>query len=183
MGKIILITGGSRSGKSRYAQQLAENLGQKKVFIATCPVFDSEMDTRIAKHKREREGKDWHTIEEETDLDLAIEKNAHYDVILIDCLTLWINNLLYASQREKRSISEKEIESLCAKIIKISKQHSGTIFFVTNEIGSGIVPDNETARHYRDLVGRCNQSMATGADEVILVSCGIPLTLKSDDQR
>jgi len=183
MAKIILVTGGARSGKSNYAQQRAENLGQNRVYIATCPVIDAEMDERVAKHKRQREGKNWQTVEEETELGSAIEKNIHHDVILVDCLTLWINNLLYAAQKQKKVISEPEIEVLCSKIIEISKQHPGNIFFVTNEIGSGIVPDNEAARCYRDLVGRCNQCIAGGADEVVFVSCGIPLTLKSQTVR
>lgn len=183
MAKIILVTGGARSGKSRYSQQRAENLGQNKVYIATCPVIDSEMDERVAKHKHEREGKNWQTVEEETELGSAIERNFHHDVILVDCLTLWINNLLYNTQILKEEISESEIEARCSNIIQISKQHPGTIFFVTNEIGSGIVPDNEAARFYRDLVGRCNQCIAAAADEVVFISCGIPLILKSESVR
>lgn len=183
MARIMLVTGGARSGKSVYAQRRAEHLGQKRIYIATCPVIDAEMQTRIDTHKQARAGHNWLTVEEETELGSAIEKSVRGDVILVDCLTLWINNLLYGSKISQKRISESDIEKRCQNILQVSRSHAGPVLFVTNEVGSGIVPDNEEARHYRDLVGRCNQTMAAGADEVVLVSCGIPLILKSENRR
>ncbi|MEE4243542.1 MAG: bifunctional adenosylcobinamide kinase/adenosylcobinamide-phosphate guanylyltransferase [Desulfopila sp.] len=180
MSKIVLVTGGSRSGKSAYAQKRAEENGTGRLFIATCPKIDGEMDSRIERHQRDRQGKGWITLEEEIDLSAVIAKHKNSQVILVDCLTLWINNLVY--QQEKKSIemkiTEERVVSLSRELLSVSRQHSGMIFFVTNEVGSGIVPDSSATRHFRDLVGRCNQIMAEGADEVVLVSCGIPLFLK-----
>ena len=176
--KIILVTGGSRSGKSSYAQKEAENISGKKLFIATCPAIDTEMDRRVAIHKEDRIGKGWETLEEETDLVNAIQTNHTASVMLIDCLTLWINNLLYKKSLISQRIDEQEVSFLCSNILKECNNYPGTVFFVTNEVGSGIVPESEYTRLYRDLVGRCNQVIAGSADQVILVSCGIPLFLK-----
>lgn len=180
MARIILVTGGARSGKSDYAQHRAEELGEKRVYIATCPVIDTEMEVRIDKHKEARAGKNWQTVEEETDLVSAIEQYGSAEVILIDCLTLWINNLLYVSQQSQRDLAEPEIVEHCEYVLQAGRHHRGNIVLVTNEVGLGIVPDNTAARQYRDLVGRCNQTMATSADEVVLISCGLPLILKSE---
>lgn len=178
MAKVILITGGARSGKSSYAQKRAERLEGRKLFIATCPRIDPEIDDRIDKHILDRKDRNWVTIEEETSVVDIIKKEKTSDVILLDCLTLWVNNLLYSYEQKNKDVTEEIITKLCNDLMNVSVKHCGTIFFVTNEIGSGIVPENSTARRYRDLVGRCNQTIARKADEVILVSCGIPLTLK-----
>jgi adenosylcobinamide kinase / adenosylcobinamide-phosphate guanylyltransferase len=180
MADIILVTGGARSGKSCYAQERTEQLEGRKLFIATCPRIDSEMDERIDRHIADRKDRNWHTIEEEIDISRIIRNNYESDIILLDCLTLWVNNLLYTQQNNVDNFTEEQIATLCQQLIEISIGHPGTIFFVTNEIGSGIVPENSSARRYRDLVGRCNQSIAQMANEVVLVSCGIPLTLKSN---
>lgn len=179
MSKIILITGGSRSGKSAYAQQMAEEDSNSRVFIATCPKIDGEMDERIAKHRWERHGKGWTTVEEEVEISSIINKHHQIKTVLVDCLTLWINNLIYQQKQEKTKVTEEHIVTLCHDLLTVSRHHPGTIFFVTNEVGSGIVPESSVTRHFRDLVGKCNQVMAKGADEVILVSCGIPLFLKT----
>lgn len=179
MSKIILITGGSRSGKSALAQQRAEEDSDSRIFIATCPKIDGEMDERIAKHRRERHGKGWTTIEEEVEISSIIKKNLHIKTVLVDCLTLWINNLIYRHKTQESRVNEEDIITLCHELLTVSRHHPGTIFFVTNEVGSGIVPESCVTRHFRDLVGKCNQVMAKGADEVILVSCGIPLFLKT----
>ena len=178
MANIILVTGGARSGKSSYAQERAEQLAGEKTFIATCPRIDPEMDERIDKHIADRKDRDWHTIEEEINVADIISKNKESDIILLDCLTLWVNNHLYSHQQKALLFTEDQMTSLCEQLIEVSIRHSGTIIFVTNEIGSGIVPENSSARRYRDLVGRCNQYIAQKANEVVLVSCGIPLTLK-----
>lgn len=179
MAQTILVTGGSRSGKSGYAQARAEKCPGRRLFVATCPRIDGEMDERIANHRLERQGKNWHTMEEEIHLAKIIGDNHASEILLIDCLTLWINNLLFNdAQNAIERIDEDRMRRLCDDILQASYRHPGVIFFVTNEIGSGIVPEDSATRRYRDLVGRCNQCIAQGAEEVILVSCGIPLRLK-----
>jgi len=180
MSRIILVTGGSRSGKSSYAQKKAESLEGSRLFIATCPRIDSEIDSRIEKHINDRQGKGWNTIEEQLNLAEVIRENLECSIVLVDCLTLWINNLMYESKKKQKSFDEVDMIAHCMQILVDARNHFGTIIFVTNEVGSGIVPESSETRLYRDLVGRCNQYIASGADEVVLVSCGIPLTLKSD---
>ncbi len=177
MAKIILATGGSRSGKSAYAQSMAEDLPGKKAFVATCPVpsgEDAEMLERVNRHQQERIGAEWETIEEEINLQEVLNGNSAMDILVFDCLTLWISNLMHLRQ----DITEDKITELCEEIIDLCRKRQGTIIFVTNEVGSGIVPANAMARKFRDLTGRCNQAMAKGADEVIFFSCGLPLYLK-----
>ena len=179
MAEITLVTGGTRSGKSAYAQKCAEEYEGVKLYIATCPRIDAEMDERICKHIEERAGRGWDTVEEQVELAKIIQDYSPKKVILIDCLTLWINNLLFRAEQHGKKLEEKDLIILCSDLIEVSLKHSGRIFFVTNEIGSGIVPENSTARHYRDLVGRCNQLIAEKASKVVLVCCGIPLTIKN----
>lgn len=179
MADIILVTGGSRSGKSAYAQQKAESINGKKLYIATCPHIDPELDYRIQNHVAQRKGKGWHTLEEEVELEQAIRLNHSYEILLIDCLTLWINNLLYLGEKENNTLCEDDIAVRCKNVVEECRKHPGTIFLVTNEVGSGIVPESSYTRLYRDMVGRSNQVIAAAAVQVTLVSCGIPLHLKS----
>jgi adenosylcobinamide kinase / adenosylcobinamide-phosphate guanylyltransferase len=178
MAKIILVTGGSRSGKSTYAQKLAESLPGKRAFVATCPVIDDEMQERVRKHQQAREGGHWQTIEEPLELARVMETSPGPDILLVDCLTLWINNLLYQAEQGRTLITETDLQKRCEEILHACRLRKGTVIFVTNEIGMGIIPDNALCRQYRDLAGRCNQAMAAGADTVTLVCCGIPLHLK-----
>jgi len=150
----------------------------KRVFIATCPTIDDEMDARVAKHQQERSSREWDTIEEPTNLCDTIRAHPEYGVYLIDCITLWINNLLYEAQKCDTILSEENITSECERLIKEIKDLTGCIVIVTNEVGMGIIPGDEITRKYRDLVGRANQVLAHAADKVIMISCGIPLTLK-----
>lgn len=182
MGKLILITGGARSGKSSYALKRGEALAGMRHFIATCPVIDQEMQLRIARHREEREGRGWQTIEEEIDIAGRIEDIAAARVILIDCLTLWLNNLLYRAELGEKIFDEKNVAEECDRLISAAAGCAATVICVTNEVGMGIVPDTPLARHYRDLVGCCNRLLAARADEVILVSCGIPLFLKANEE-
>ncbi|MGB3210055.1 MAG: bifunctional adenosylcobinamide kinase/adenosylcobinamide-phosphate guanylyltransferase [Desulforhopalus sp.] len=180
MAKIILAIGGSRSGKSAYAQKIAESLPGKRAFVATCPApseDDVEMMERVVRHKQDRFGADWDTIEEEIDLQGVLKEHPKVNVLVIDCLTLWISNLLH----HRQDLREDEITRTCQELIQLSRQRPGTVIFVTNEVGSGVVPANALARKFRDLSGRCNQAMANGADEVIFFSCGLPLYLKKSD--
>jgi adenosylcobinamide kinase/adenosylcobinamide-phosphate guanylyltransferase len=180
MGRMILVTGGSRSGKSSYAQKAAESLNSSRAYIATCPVVDEEMDSRIQKHQQDRNGRGWHTIEEPLNIADAIGNASAYSAILVDCLTLWINNLMYFSENNNKIISEADVAAECEKLIAAGREHAGTIFFVTNEVGMGIVPENASARLYRDLVGRCNQIVANACHRVVLLVSGQPIEIKNE---
>ena len=183
MARIVLITGGCRSGKSAHAQGQAESLAGPRLYVATCPVTDDEMRARIARHQEERRGRGWESVEQPVALAEAIRNAGDAAVVLVDCLTLWINNVMYEAEEQGKEIGEDDVEGLCREVLAACRRREGTIFFVTNEVGMGIVPDNAVSRRYRDLVGRCNQMMAEGADEVTLVACGIPMTLKGEDDR
>jgi adenosylcobinamide kinase/adenosylcobinamide-phosphate guanylyltransferase len=178
MARLILVTGGARSGKSDFALQLAQSLPAPRCFVATCPVVDSEMDERIARHREERAGAEWQTVEEQTAIAAILRARQDDRVCLIDCLTLWVNNLLYLAEQSGKMFSDSEMRQQCDLLIQAAGVHHGAVICVTNEVGMGIVPDNPAARLYRDLVGRCNRMLAAAADEVYLVSCGIPLRLK-----
>jgi adenosylcobinamide kinase/adenosylcobinamide-phosphate guanylyltransferase len=180
MAEIILVTGGSRSGKSSYAQKLAEALPGPRAYIATCLVIDPEMARRVEKHRESRRVLDWETIEEPADLAGTLRWAAAYRVILVDCLTLWVNNLLYEAEGRGTVFTEEAMTVRCREVIDACGSFPGTIIFVTNELGMGIVPDNETARRFRDCAGRCNQMMAEAAGKVTLVVAGIPLPLKPE---
>jgi adenosylcobinamide kinase / adenosylcobinamide-phosphate guanylyltransferase len=178
MGKLILVTGGTRSGKSGYAQDLAESMAGPRYFVATCPKIDQEMDARIKRHQQMREQEDWLTIEEERDLNGVFDRMEGANVCLIDCLTLWVNNLLFHKERSQENLTENILQKYCREFIHGAQRFPGTTICVTGEVGMGIVPENAGARFYRDLVGCCNQIIARAADRVVLVSCGIPLELK-----
>ncbi|MBU1567518.1 MAG: bifunctional adenosylcobinamide kinase/adenosylcobinamide-phosphate guanylyltransferase [Proteobacteria bacterium] len=179
MARLILITGGARSGKSSHALKLAETIGHKRLFIATCPSVDREMTERVRRHKEERRGRGWTTIECETELgSLFSEQVKEFDVVLVDCVTLWVNNVLYSHDRFGKTINDLLIGQLCREWLDTTDGYSGTVVCVTNEVGLGIVPDNALARKYRDLVGTCNQIIGKKAEEVIIVSCGIPFHIK-----
>ncbi len=178
MAGIILITGGTRSGKSEYARKRAEILPGARAFVATSLPIDEEMIRRIKRHQQERLKADWHTIEEPFELAETIQTAQRFDVFLVDCLTLWISNLMYRAHQQERYLSEEDMEGKANELLRACSTIQGTVIFVTNEVGAGIVPENDVSRHYRDLVGRCNQVMASGANEVTLVACGLPLNLK-----
>ena len=183
MARIILVTGGGRSGKSAYALKRAGEIGDSKAFVATCPKLDEEMRQRVLKHQEARREKGWKTIEESTNLAGVLGGAKECGVLLIDCLTLWINNLLYEAEQTGRQIDEGDIAELSEELLNACADRSGTVIFVTNEAGSGIVPDNALARKFRDLAGRCNQIVAAGADEVVLMVCGIPVPLKKGSEN
>jgi len=171
---LIFITGGARSGKSKLALQLAERAGGKVAFIATARAGDDEMAERILIHRKSRP-KEWITVEEPIDVPWAISKAADHDLVIIDCLTLLLSNLMLdsSSLNETGGILDK-MEDL----VKASRSFKGTVIVVSNEVGMGIVPENELARKFRDLAGRANQIMANAADEVYLCVSGIPVKLK-----
>lgn len=184
MAEIILITGGGRSGKSSYAQKMAELLPGPRAYLATCPIIDQEMAERCRKHQEARSKAAWTTIEEERDLAGVLSADRTNRVMLVDCLTLWVNNLMYEAEQNGHMMTEENAAEKCRILLAACAKFSGTIIFVTNEVGMGIIPDNALARSFRDIAGRCNQMIAGHADEVIFMVSGIPLFLKKrEDQR
>lgn len=165
---VVLVTGGARSGKSRHAEMRARAFPGRPVYIATAEALDDEMAERIGKH-RARRGREW--IEREVPLDLvqALIETDGGGARLVDCLTLWLSNLLHA----KRGWAE----AIAQLASTLSRQQSPVIM-VTNEVGLGIVPDNALARAYRDAAGQMNQAIASVADEVEFVVAGLPMKLK-----
>jgi adenosylcobinamide kinase / adenosylcobinamide-phosphate guanylyltransferase len=178
MARIALVTGGCRSGKSAYALATAQSLPPSRAYVATCPVTDEEMRQRIETHRRARCEWGWTTIEEQTELAGVLRGHTEHNVLLVDCVTLWVNNLMHHAAVEGRQISEAGIVERCCEVLDASHACRGTVIFVTNEVGLGIVPENTLARRYRDLVGRANQIIAARADSVTLLVCGIAWPLK-----
>jgi adenosylcobinamide kinase/adenosylcobinamide-phosphate guanylyltransferase len=168
MGKTILITGGARSGKSGIAETMALSLGRPAVYIATATADDEEMAARIAAHQARR-GAEWITRAEPLDLCAALEATDGEAPRLVDCLTLWLSNVIFAG-RDWRSEAARLIDALYLQ--------SAPVILVTNEVGSGIVPDNRLARDFRDAAGLLNQQVAAMADEVHLAVCGLPMKVK-----
>ena len=170
---VIFVTGGARGGKSDFAQGLAEKLEGKRLFLATAQALDDEMRQRIEKHQEKR-GTRWDTLEEPIHLGRALRSvNDSYKTILVDCFTVWMSNLLlgYPDQDEKIS---KIVDDFFSSI----DEFKGTIVIVSNEVGMGIVPENELARQYRDQLGFLNQRIARRADEVYALISGISVRIK-----
>jgi adenosylcobinamide kinase / adenosylcobinamide-phosphate guanylyltransferase len=178
VGQVILITGGSRSGKSTYALKLAESITGSRTYIATCPPVDAEMVARIQIHQEQRQSARWQTIEETIDIADALRKTRESQVRLIDCLTLWINNLIYEAEKKGKKITEDNIAERCTDIFCACEELPGTVIFITNEVGMGIIPNNALSKYYRNIAGCCNQIIAAGADRVILMVSGLPMVIK-----
>lgn len=168
MSKTILITGGARSGKSVIAETKALSLAPRAVYIATAEVRDTEMAARVADH-RARRGPEWTDHAEAFDLTGALRKTDGLGPRLVDCLTLWLTNLML-DDRDWRA----EALALCAEL----PRQTDPVVIVTNEVGAGIVPDNKLARDFRDAAGLLNQWVAAVADEVILAVAGLPMKVK-----
>jgi adenosylcobinamide kinase/adenosylcobinamide-phosphate guanylyltransferase len=178
MASIVFITGGGRSGKSAFAQSLAETIPEARVYLATAPVLDKEMARRIARHQADRKTGGWKTAEETIDVAGVLMRIPDRATVLVDCLTLWINNLMYVAERQGVDITEDHVVDVCRNVIATCGRREGTVIFITNEVGMGIIPDNSSSRLFRDLAGRCNQIMATAADTAIFMVSGLPLYLK-----
>ncbi len=178
MAITTLITGGVRSGKSSYAEKFAKSLPGRRTYIATCPVIDEETAVRVAKHRELRAEDGWATIEEQIDLAGAVRKAMNSEVVLIECLTLWINNLMWQAEQRDGHLFESDILHFCKTLLDACAEHPGNIIMVINEVGLGIIPENAVARKFCDLSGRCSQTVAAAADNVIFTSCGLPLLLK-----
>lgn len=168
-GGSILVLGGTRSGKSRYAEEIARSSNLDKVYVATAQALDDEMRDRIAAHKARRDGS-WTNIDAQLDIVGCLkDQTGEGTVVLVDCLTMWLSNhLLYNSDVEMES------RRLADNVTTLA----GLKIFVSNEVGSGIVPDNALGRQFRDAQGRLNQMMAETCDTVTLVVAGLPMLLK-----
>jgi adenosylcobinamide kinase / adenosylcobinamide-phosphate guanylyltransferase len=173
MSKVVLVTGGARSGKSRFAEKLAEGYPALRGYIATGQAGDAEMGERIARH-RGRRGGDWETVEEPIELTRAVARvDGTYTVLLVDCVTLWLSNLLFhcpggAAEALRRVVGFTESFATLET----------PLIIVTNEVGMGIVPEHPLARSFRDLAGEANELIAARADEVYVTISGLPLKLK-----
>jgi adenosylcobinamide kinase / adenosylcobinamide-phosphate guanylyltransferase len=177
---LTLVIGGARSGKSRFAQSLAAN-ARRVAYIATAHVTDAEMEERIARHRQSRPA-DWITVEEPLEIAMAVTASAAIcDFVLLDCLTVWLSNLCWKMRDCPAAGIEAAAATELARLAAAS-MHSN-IVLVSNEVGSGIVPDSPVGRLFRDLQGWVNQDAARAADRVYLVVAGIPVTIKPAGER
>jgi adenosylcobinamide kinase / adenosylcobinamide-phosphate guanylyltransferase len=171
-GSVTLVLGGVRSGKSRYAQHLAEQ-SRRVMFVATAKISDDEMQRKIERHREERPA-DWTTVEEPLELARVLTHHqTDCDVMVVDCLTIFAANLLEEEGENDEAI-ERRIEALCAALRSVGC----SVVLVSNEVGSGVVPAYPLGRRYRDLLGEINQRVARVADDVVLMVAGLPLVLK-----
>jgi len=166
MNRVVLITGGAGSGKSRHGVERAKAAGKKVLFVATCVPGDAEMKAKVARHRAERPP-EWRTVEATRDLRSVLAEDV--DVALVDCLTLLVSRQLMDGASEADIVAD--VERLCEK-------PPCPLILVTNEVGSGIVPENALARKFREIAGRANQAAARLADEVVLMVSGVPVAIK-----
>ena len=172
MSRLVLVTGGARSGKSRFAEARVAELAPQGpwLYVATAEARDDEMRERIARHQARR-GDRWSTVEEPRDLVGALGR-ARAGAVLVDCVTLWLTNLLFDGADDPALLGAADAVAAAARAA------AQPVVMVTNEVGDGIVPDNALARRFRDLAGLVNQRLAAAADEVVLLACGLPLRLR-----
>ncbi|MEK8127018.1 bifunctional adenosylcobinamide kinase/adenosylcobinamide-phosphate guanylyltransferase [Paenibacillus filicis] len=174
----VLVTGGARSGKSSFAERYAATLGSDGLYIATAQAYDEEMEERIALHRqdRDRRGYPWNTVEAQYGLAEAI-REAQAPVVLVDCLTLWLSNWLLRLEPEEDA--GRRLEEQVDELVEAFHSARQPIVLVTNEVGSGLVPEYKLGRLFRDASGRMNQRLAQEADQLFLVTAGIAVELKS----
>jgi adenosylcobinamide kinase / adenosylcobinamide-phosphate guanylyltransferase len=171
MKKIIFITGAVRSGKSSFSVEIAKKSKKQVIFLATCKPSDGEMKIRVKKHQQNRPS-NWQTIEENLDISSVFKNTDSKNIILIDCITLWISNLLLYGLKEKDIF--KKVENFITTI----KETDSSIIIVSNEVGWGIVPENKLARTFRDIIGITHQKISQASNEVFLMVSGIPMKIK-----
>jgi len=172
VSKIYFITGGARSGKSAFAEKLAGDIPGKRAYLATAQALDAEMVARI-EHHRLRRGSAWDTYEEPLAIAELLKKlSGRYEVVLLDCLTLWLSNIM------ARTGSNDEISARVDELTSGLRDFAGACIVVSNEVGLGIVPDNPLARRFRDLAGMTNQRFARTADEAYFLAAGMPIKIK-----
>ena len=170
--RITFITGGARSGKSAFAEKLANGLTGQRAYLATAQALDPEMAARIEKHRTDR-GIAWDTYEEPLAVAELLKKlSGRYDVVLLDCLTLWLSNIMAHTD------GDGAVSSRGDELVAAIRGFGGACIVVSNEVGLGIVPDNPLARKFRDLAGMLNQKVAHAADEVYFTASGIPMKIK-----
>ncbi len=173
MAQITYVSGGARSGKSAYAQNLAEACEGELLYVATAGIFDAEMQERVRKHQEVRGGR-WSTLEEPVDLAGKLPRASRgKGAVLLDCVTLWLTNLLFHHGEQSEPVLA-EVDRFIESLPLVE----APLFIVSNEVGFGIVPENRLARQFRDLAGTANQRLAHAADEAWLVVSGLPLRLK-----
>ncbi len=173
MGSITLVTGGARSGKSGYAIERAlAHRGSRRVFVATAQALDDEMRARIEHHRASRPA-EFETVEEPLNVVAALAGlEGRADVVVLDCLTLWVSNLMATYSNDSAPLAEAD------SLARVLREASYASVIVTDEVGAGIVPDNPAARRFRDLLGWTNQKVAKAAGEVILMVAGLPLRVR-----
>ena len=177
--RLTLILGGARSGKSSFAEALAQKRGgDDVVFVATAQAGDDEMRERIAHHRAVRRA-GWQTIESPREIARALQSTARADVVVLDCVTLWTTNVLLAHENSATETMMREVDELLAW----HRVSSDELIIVSNEVGMGLVPDNVLGRAYRDLLGTVNRKLAEAADEVFLLVAGLPIEIKSRAMR
>ena len=164
----ILVTGGARSGKSVFAEKRTKQLGSSLIYIATSEVIDSEMEKRVEEHQARR-GSEWQTLHAPINLTEALIETDGKGPCLVDCLTFWLNNLIF---------HDEDIDAAKKELVTVLNERSDPVVLVTNEIGSGIIPENALARRFCDEAGRLNQTISQIADEVYVSISGIPLQIK-----
>lgn len=171
--KVALVLGGARSGKSRYGLSLAESFPAPRLFLATGEARDGEMAARIAAHQEER-GPGWETRETPLELPEAIgQGQGRYGAILVDCLTMWLANLML-----RETATDDDLQAASRRLLALLEKLATPTIFISNEVGLGIVPESPLARRYRDSLGWLHQQVARAADLVVLVVAGLPLVLK-----
>ena len=169
MARATLVVGGQRSGKSRYAERLVAASGYAPVYLAVATAGDDEMAARIAEH-RDYRGDHWRTVEEPLEIAAVLARESRADtVVLVECLTLWLSNLIGAA---------RDIDAATDGLIDALERAAGPVVLVSNEVGGGIIPDNALARRYADALGLLNQRVAAVATQVVLVAAGQPLLIK-----
>ena len=180
MGKIILVTGGARSGKSKFAESLALKIGDgKAAYIATAQIFDDEMSHRVKLHQ-ERRKENWTTYEAPFDAYKIISTAAEkFNTILFDCVTIYLSNFICAANLDNVEKIYRDAEDLIQRLIDAAKNSNATIIFVSNEVGAGIVPENKLARIFRDIAGLANQHIAANSEKVFLTVAGLAVDIKS----
>ncbi|MCG8424114.1 MAG: bifunctional adenosylcobinamide kinase/adenosylcobinamide-phosphate guanylyltransferase [Proteobacteria bacterium] len=177
-GKVVLVGGGVRSGKSRFALALAHRLGQRRAFVATAQAFDAEMAERIDRHRRER-GTDFETVEEPLKIGDALHRLRAFDVVLVDCLTLWLSNLLIeASADQKNDQIKGRVIGAVDRLVASLGDFPFDLVVVSNEVGMGIVPDSPLGRMFRDVAGYTHQRIAGCADEIYFAALGVMMRLR-----
>lgn len=205
ISQFTLVTGGARSGKSRFAELLAAHAKRPVIYIATAQIWDEEMALRVKKHQQQRPST-WRLIEEPRNIrDTLLQLKDESGVILLDCVTLWLTNLLLAGQAQPTAPScpdgqevppnfqnnndlfhnrlEPQILDVVKDVAQLAREIKPQVIFVTNEVGQGIVPENPLSRAYRDLAGRSNQILAHSADQVYMVVAGFPLEIKQSGEK